>query len=74
MDMKEKISELIYNHLDYAYCDNCRGNDINNLDDDFCDNCHRKFQNWGIRKCTADEIADEILTTIKGDESKCLRK
>jgi len=54
----EEATEFIYKTLNYAYCDNCRGNDDK---DHECDECHRKMQNWAIRKCTAEGIAKKIL-------------
>lgn len=53
---KQEISDLIYNTLDYAYCDTCR----HDGDDDRCDYCHRKSINWEISRQTADRIAEKI--------------
>lgn len=62
MDIKN-ATELIYKTLDYAYCDNCRGNDkeIMEKEPDFCDCCNRKSQNWAISKGMAEAIAKAIL-------------
>jgi Zn-finger domain-containing protein len=61
----ENATELIYNELCYAYCDNCRGNEkeIREKEPDFCECCNRKSQNWAVSKNTAEAIAKAILTT-----------
>ena len=38
---KEEISNLIYEYIDYMYCDNCRYN-FEIPDTCNCDDCHRK--------------------------------
>lgn len=65
-ELKEKISQLIYNKLEYAYCDNCRGPEAENYEEEekYCGNCHRKYQNWGIGKNIADELAEQIFEYI----------
>lgn len=70
---KQKISDLIYNDLDYMYCDNCRYNTerysraIENYEDakpsDYspCDDCHRKMNGWAISRANADYLAKKIM-------------
>ena len=57
-----RIAELIYDELSYAYCDNCR-----NAIDGNCDDCHRKYQNWGISKETAEFLERKIEKELKGE-------
>lgn len=61
--MKEKISELLYQQLGYAYCDNCE----HILDDSICEECHRKNINWSISKITTDKLSVKIIKIIKED-------
>ena len=72
MTKREKINmiaELIYNDLDYMYCDNCRFNsEIKEKDCTEesgiqwgCDDCHRKYNGWGISKSSAVKLAKKIL-------------
>lgn len=56
MQTKESIAKIIYNKLDYMYCDNCRNS--GRLD---CDFCYRKYNDWGISMDKANEIAEMIL-------------
>ena len=58
MDEKEFISKLIYNVVDYMYCDNCRYNDDNG---NACEGCHRKYNKWAISKYVCDYLAEVIL-------------
>lgn len=57
---KEEASKLIYNELDYAYCDNCRNSESEGYNDN-CDECHRKYNNWAVSKEVCDELAEKIL-------------
>lgn len=54
---KEAISDLLYEKLDYIYCDNCRYRS----EDNWCDSCYRKYMDWGIARYTCDELAEEIM-------------
>ena len=57
---KEQISDLIYNWLDYMYCDNCRfDSEISGTD--ACEDCHRKYNGWGISRTTCDLLAEKIF-------------
>lgn len=57
MSKKEKISNLLFENLDYVYCENCRGGQ--------CEDCNRKQIGWEISKGKADEVAEEILKLIE---------
>lgn len=57
---KKAISKLIFETLNYAYCDNCKfeDNDVFNF---CCENCHRKAINWSVARHTCDDLAERIL-------------
>lgn len=60
MDNKRRISDLIYENLDYMYCDNCRY--FIEMDDDLpCEDCHRKYNGWAVSRAEADRISELIL-------------
>lgn len=60
--MRDKIAQVIYDYLDWAYCDNCRyGSEL----PEKCDCCHRKSINWEISKETAEVIADRIMEVVR---------
>lgn len=60
--MRDKIAQIIYGYLDWAYCDNCRyGSEL----PEQCDCCHRKSINWEISKETAEVIADRIMEVVR---------
>lgn len=65
-DKEDDIAKIIYDNLNYMYCDNCRCN--NEIEKDSyeygCDNCHRKYNGWGISMQTSKRIAKEILENI----------
>ena len=69
-DMKEAqndIASIIYNALDYMYCDNCRfSSEIKESDSDewCCDECHRKYNGWGVSMRKSNRIAKEILKQL----------
>ena len=49
-DVQNDIAKIIYNNLNYMYCDNCRfNNEIKESDSNEwnCDECHRKYNGWG---------------------------
>ena len=60
--MKDKIAQIIYDYLDWAYCGNCR---YDSELPEKCDYCHRKNISWGISKETAEVLADKIMGIIK---------
>lgn len=61
---KEKISDLIYDELNYMYCDNCR-HDSEVCDDGYggdpCFDCHRKYNGWGVSRAVANHLAEKIV-------------
>lgn len=61
----DKISNLLTENLNYAYCDNCKHGDTD--DYDYCDECYRKYQNWALSHGTAEYLARRILKLI-GDK------
>ena len=69
MDEK-KISDLIYDWLDYMYCDNCRY-DSELHDDGYggnpCECCYRKYNGWGVSRGTADLLAKKIVGMNEGE-------
>lgn len=65
--LAKQISDIIYNYLDYMYCDNCRYDSEITDDEDHCEDCYRKMNRWAISKNTCDFIADKILKECKND-------
>lgn len=65
-DKEDDIAKIIYDNLNYMYCDNCRCNSEIEKDsyEYGCDNCHRKYNGWGISMQTSKRIAKEILENI----------
>lgn len=65
-DKEDDIAKIIYNNLNYMYCDNCRCNSEIEKDsyEYGCDDCHRKYNGWGISIQTSKRIAKEILESI----------
>lgn len=63
-ELKNQISDYIYNILGNVYCYNCRGNDDEDENNDkyFCDDCHRKSMSWGISRYCCDSIAEKIIS------------
>lgn len=66
-EKEQAIANLIYNNLDYMYCDNCRFNsEISEEESNEkfgywgCEDCHRKYNGWGISKSNAEYLAKEI--------------
>lgn len=69
--MKDKISELLYNELDYIYCDNCKFFSISEEESNEkygywgCEDCYRKYMGWKISKKFSDKLAEKIMNIIK---------
>lgn len=65
-DKEDDIAKIIYNNLNYMYCDNCRCNSEIEKDsyEYGCDDCHRKYNGCGISMQTSKRIAKEILENI----------
>ena len=64
----EEISNIIYNKLDYMYCDNCRFKYEISEEESYemygnwaCEDCSRKYNRWGISKSVANELAEKII-------------
>ena len=74
LDLMTKISNHIYDHIDYMYCDNCRYSSELEYDEDGysrCDDCHHKYNGWGISLSVSESIAEQILKMMEGqDETK----
>lgn len=72
--MKDKISELLYNELDYIYCDNCKFYFISEESSNEkyghygCENCYRKCMGWEINKNFSDKLAEKILKIVEKGE------
>lgn len=63
----QKIAELLYEEIDYMYCNNCRfDSEIREEDSDKwkCDECHRKYNGWGISKAESERIAKKIMKEV----------
>lgn len=65
-DKEDDVAKIIYDNLNYMYCDNCRCNSEIEKDsyEYGCDDCHRKYNGWGISMQTSKRIAKEILESI----------
>lgn len=61
---KEAITKLIYNYVDYMYCDNCRFNIEMENYDGACDSCHRKYNGWGISMEDSECLAEKIMKEL----------
>ena len=68
---KEEIVDLLYNKLDYLYCDTCKFSSITEEEAEekysyyACDDCHRKKIKWEISKGFCEQLADEIVNGSK---------
>lgn len=68
---KEKISDLIYEYIDYMYCDNCRFSiELMEESESACWDCHRKNNGWGISRRTADAISEKILKLLEAEDER----
>ena len=66
-DKEDDVAKIIYDNLNYMYCDNCRfDSEIKEEDSDEwgCDDCHRKYNGWGISMQESKRIAKEILKSV----------
>lgn len=61
--MKHKIAEIIFDRLNYAYCDSCRHGDLDSrgCEEASCEFCNRKKIYWAIRYETCLDIAQDIM-------------
>ena len=65
-EKKNEISTIIYENLDYMYCNNCRfDSEIKKEDCEegmyHCEDCHRKYNGWGISMKEANKLAKQIM-------------
>lgn len=65
--LREEIAKILYDELDYMYCENCRFDwEISETDCEEkniswgCEDCHRKNNGWGLSKAEAERIANQI--------------
>ena len=69
MSKKELVSKLIYDYVDYMYCDNCRFNtELQEESENACGDCHRKYNGWGISRRAADTISEKILKLLEVED------
>lgn len=72
-NIKKQIIELIYNTLDYMYCDNCRfGSEIDSdtVPESGCEDCYRKYNGWGISKKESTELTENIIKILEGSKNE----
>lgn len=63
-ETQQQISDLLYEKLDYMYCDNCRFSSEISEEESLekygywgCEDCHRKYNGWGISQAECDRLA-----------------
>lgn len=68
---EQTISDLLYESLDYMYCDNCRFNFEISEEEAIkeygywgCEDCHRKYNGWGISRNACDILVEKISKII----------
>lgn len=72
---KECVSCLLYERLDYIYCDSCRYNNYGEEESIEkygyypCENCFRKYMNWEISKEKCDELAEKIIEKLMDENA-----
>ena len=67
-DVQDDIASIIYNALDYMYCNNCRfSSEIKESDSDewCCDECHRKYNGWGVSMRESNRIAKKDFKAVR---------
>lgn len=73
LDLMTKITNYIYDRIDYMYCDNCRYNfEINCSESlyDPCESCHRKYNGWALSMACASSLANQIVTMMEEVENE----
>lgn len=70
-EKEQVIANLIYDDLNYMYCDNCRFSVEISEEESIerfgywgCEDCHRKYNGWGISKSNAEYLAKKISEII----------
>lgn len=58
-DEQKRISQIIYDSLDYMYCDNCRYNSEIE-EENSCEDCHRKYNGWAVSRSECNWLARAI--------------
>ena len=63
-ETQQQISDILYDKLDYMYCDNCRFNSEISEEEALesygywgCEDCNRKYNGWGISRSECDRLA-----------------
>ena len=62
-ETQQQISDLLYEELNYMYCDNCRFSELSEKEslETFgywgCEDCHRKYNGWGISQAECNRLA-----------------
>lgn len=67
-DTKQIVVDVIYNYLDYMYCDNCRYNTEIDMQDalyDPCEDCYRKYNGWALSRGCAEYLAEQIFKLME---------
>lgn len=73
-DLEQQISEMIMNHFNYIYCNNCKFANINEETSEKlynyygCDDCHRKNMGWEVSKEYSDKVSKQIMSLITPDK------
>ena len=68
LDLMTKISNCIYDRIDYMYCDNCRyGSELEYDEDGYsrCDDCHHKYNGWALSRDCASSLANQIVAIME---------
>lgn len=78
---KKEISDLIYNELNYMYCDNCRFDSEISEEESIklhgvwrCDCCYRKYNGWGVSRAQSDAIAEIICKKMNENMARNQRE
>ena len=72
LDLMIKISNCIYDHIGYMYCDNCRyGSELECDEYGYCrcENCHRKYNGWALSQGAADYLATQIMKLMENHDA-----
>lgn len=74
-EKEQVIANLIYDDLNYMYCDNCRFSVEISEEESMrrfgywgCEDCHRKYNGWGISKSNAEYLAKKISEIINKED------
>lgn len=74
-EKEQVIANLIYDDLNYMYCDNCRFSVEISEEESIerfgywgCEDCYRKYNGWGISKSNAEYLAKKISEIINKED------